>query len=461
LRCLNSRGLELDWIAQVTEGSLHNYRQVEITGFSIDSRKIKPGEVFIALKGERTDGHLFLEEAFRRGASGAIVSRAVEAPGAFNLIEVEDTKAALQALARAYRRTFRIPIVAVTGSSGKTTTKELLYVILAERFRAYRSPGNYNTEYGLPLAILAMPQDTEVGIFELGLQRPGDIAELAEILEPTVGIITSIGEAHLGFFRDLEELAQNKWELIARLPQDGLAILNLDSPHLRQRRGQFGRVVGFGLEAEADYKGSQLDETSLEGLRFTISSPRGNFAIESRLLGRFNAYNILAAAGAALELGASLEDVQRAVVAFRPIPHRMELRRSGLGLILDDSYNANPTAVREALLALAKLGTAHRKVLVLGDMLELGEWAVEAHRQLAEPIAQAGVELVFTLGGLAAETGKALQERGWAERVVITRSHDELKEALLARLRDGRNLILVKGSRAMELDKLVETLICG
>lgn len=459
-----AESLGFDWIVQAAGGKLRSGREVKVTGFSIDSRTIKPGELFIALKGERTDGHLFLEEAFRKGASGAIVSRKpVVGAGLFNLIEVGDTKEALQALARAYRRSFKIPIVGVTGSSGKTTTKELLFTILSRRFRAYRSPGNYNTEYGLPLAILGMPKDTEVGIFELGLQRPGDISELAELLEPTVGVITAIGEAHLGFFRDQEELAENKWELIAHLPQDGLAVINLDSTHLRRRRGRFERTVGFGIEETgAEYRASKVDETRLAGLRFALNSPRGDLPIASRLLGRFNAYNILAAAAAALELGTSPEDVQKAVTMFRPIPHRMELVSSRIGLVLDDSYNANPTAVKEALRALAEVKPepARRKVLVLGDMLELGEHAraVEAHRELAETVAQTDVELVFTCGELAGETGKALLERDWGERVVITYSHDELREALFSRLRDDRNLILIKGSRAMGLDRLVEAL---
>ncbi|MCR4405136.1 MAG: UDP-N-acetylmuramoyl-tripeptide--D-alanyl-D-alanine ligase [Candidatus Acetothermia bacterium] len=444
---------------QVTRGQLQRPHPATISGFSIDSRTIKPGEIFVALKGERTDGHLFLEEAFQRGASGAIISRRVEAPGLFNLIEVEDTLAALQALARAYRRSFRIPIVGVTGSSGKTTTKELLFSILSRRFRAYRSPGNYNTEYGLPLALLAMPKEAEVGVFELGLQRPGDIGRLAELLEPMVGIITAIGEAHLGFFQSIEELAENKWALIARLPRDGLAVVNRDSAYLQARRPPARvRTVGFGLEAEAEYRASEVDDTSLEGLRLTLETPQGSFPIRSRLLGRLNAYNILAAAAAALELGASPDDAQRAVVEFRPVPHRMELRRSRVGLVLDDSYNANPTAVKEALRALSRLKASHRKILVLGDMLELGDRAVEAHRELAEAIIRADVELVFTVGELAAETGKALLERGWGERVVLTHSLDELREALLARLEEGQNLILVKGSRAMGLDRFVDGL---
>jgi len=300
-----------------------------------------------------------------------------------------------------------------------------------------------------------MPADSEVGVFELGLRRPGELGPLAEILRPTLGIVTTIGDAHLGFFRDREELAENKWELIARLPRDGLAVLNHDSPLLRRRMGQLERVVNFGIEHEADYRAGEIDDTRLEGLRFALDSPQGRLQMEGRLLGRFNTYNILAAAAAALELGASPEDVREAVAGFHPLPHRMRLQRSPLGLIIDDSYNANPSSTEEALAALAELRTARRKAFVFGDMLELGERAWEAHRGIAAAIAAAGVELVFTLGELARETGRALRERGWGERVRITSNMDELEETLRSRLSGEHNLILVKGSRALELDRLV------
>lgn len=448
---------DLDWIAQVTGGRVRHPQRVELSGFSIDSRTLRPGELFIALKGERTDGHLFLEEAFRRGASGALVSRDVE--NFHNIIKVEDTAAALWELARRWRDRFNIPIIGITGSAGKTTTKELLFAILEKRVRAYRAPGNYNTEYGLPLAILRMPLSTDVGVFELGLRRPGEVGRLAELLRPTVGVITNVGDAHLGFFRDREELAESKWALIERLPQDGLALLHYDSPYLRRRMEGLERAVTFGTAEAADYRATEPDDTSLEGLRFAMSSPRGSLRVKSRLLGRFNVHNILAAAAAALELGASMKNIREAVAEFRPFPHRMELRRSPIGLLIDDSYNANPSSTKGALTALARLRTRRRKAFVFGDMLELGEGAIEAHRGIVKAIDGLGLDMVFTLGELAGETGRALLERGWGERVLMVSSMDGLEKALLSRLDDDRNLVLVKGSRAMELDRLVEAIV--
>lgn len=481
------------WIAEVTGGKLYRYRagRARITGFSLDSRKLSPGEFFIALEGERTDGHLYLEEAFARGASGALVERAKLEPThlgksggltAFNIVVVEDTEIALWQLARTWREGFRIPIIGITGSSGKTTTKELLWRMLATRLRAYRSPGNYNTEYGLPLAILGMPPDAEVGVFELALQRPGEIGRLAELLRPQVGVITTIGDAHLGFFRSQEELAAAKWELIDRLEgveadtAGSMAIINLDVSYLRERaeglrgasaRGGELKVIGFGLSSLAPcrYRAIEIDDARLEGLRFTLSTPQGALRVETKLLGKLNVINVLAAAAAALELGLGLEldQVREALEGFRPVPHRMELVPSPLGLIIDDSYNANPSATRAALRALGRLKTEipMRKVVVLGEMLELGSHAPGAHRQLAREITAAGVELFFAIGELACETAQGLLELGWPpERVITTSSLVELEAALRERLStlDGHNLILIKGSRALELDRLVEAL---
>jgi len=475
-RTANVTEITVGWIAEVTGGRLYRPRpaQGKLTGFAIDSRRVSPGQFFIALEGERTDGHLYLKEAFARGASGALVERAkLElACDLFNIVAVEDTKAALWQLARAWREGFRarVPIIGITGSSGKTTTKELLWQMLATRFRAYRSPGNYNTEYGLPLAILGMPPDAEVGVFELALQRPGEIGRLAELLRPQVGVITTVGDAHLGFFRSREELAAAKWELVERLsPGDSMmAIVNLDVSHLRERAEGLAkgkpRVIGFGLSSLAPYRATEIDDTWLEGLRFTLSTPRGELPVKTKLLGRLNVVNALAAATAAMELGVELRQVGEALEGFRPFPHRLALVHSPLGLIIDDSYNASPAAVRAALEALGRLkaGTSRRKVLVLGDMLELGRWAEMAHRELARAIAAAGVELFFALGELTRLTARELLELGWApERVVTASCLAELVRALRERLPDERNLILVKGSRAMELDKLVVALTGG
>jgi UDP-N-acetylmuramoyl-tripeptide--D-alanyl-D-alanine ligase len=448
----------------------------EVRGFAIDSRTLQPGELFIALAGERTDGHLFLDEAFCRGASGALVHKLPRewGEGFRNLIEVPDTLEALQRLASNRRGEFAGPIVGITGSSGKTTTKELLYAILtafaagdsaahSQKYRAYRSPGNYNTEIGLPLALLEMPPQTEAGIFELALQRPGDIKELTAIARPTIGVLTTIGEAHLGFFPDREALAREKWELIAALPPEGTAIVNLDAPYLAEWSKQITqRVVGFALKSgRAEVRAENICDESLGGISFEICASIGRFEVRTQLLGRANVSNVLAAAACALELGVEPEAIQKALEDFKPFPHRLELKRSRrFGLILDDSYNASPSSTKESLKTLARLKAPYRKVFVFGDMLELGDFSPALHREIAEVILELGIERVFTLGELTRETAEALREAGWGpERVKSADDLEGLRKLIERELSDGLNLILVKGSRAMGLDRLVEMLL--
>ncbi len=446
-----------------------------IRGVSVDSRTVRPGDLFVALPGTRTDGHLYLSEAFARGAHGALIAAdklihlpeiAEEGGRATNCIAVPDPLTALQELARAHRQRFGIPVVGITGSSGKTTTKELLAALLSERYRTYWSPGNYNSEIGLPLALLEMPAEAEVGVFELALQRPGDIALLAGILRPTIGLLTAIGDAHLGFFRDREELARAKWALVESLPEDAWAVLNLDTPFVADWIGSLTcRTVGFGIDhPDATVRAVGIEDTSCEGLSFEIVTPTERFPIRTPLLGRLNVYNVLGAVATARELGVPVSRIQRALAHARPVPHRLELKRSRrYGLLLDDTYNANPTSVRAALQTLIRLRVPdHRKVVILGDMRELGPHAVELHRELAAPLAATDeIDRVFTIGPLAEETARALADRGgsWADRVESASTLEELYAQVRARLRSRRNLILIKGSRALRLERLVAKML--
>lgn len=461
--------MEIVWtveqIAQIVRGQLHRPDPAcRITGYSVDSRCLKPGEFFVALPGTHTDGHFFLTEVFQKGASGALVRHIPASLQSFhNCVQVPDAVQAFQQLASVYRQQLEIPIVGITGSSGKTTTKELIFALVSQKYRAYRSPGNYNTEIGLPVALLNMPGETEVGIFELALQRAGEIQTLCEIARPTIGVLTSIGDAHLGFFRDRQELARAKWELVESLPPQGVAVLNFDAAYLVEwARRLPTRVVGFGLESQkAHVRAERVRDDRLDGVDFEVCTPIGSFTVKTQLLGRANVYNVLAAVAVALELQIEAEQIQKALAVFKPIPHRMELVRSErFGLILDDSYNANPTSVKEALRTLARLQVPQRRIFVFGDMLELGDFAVELHRELADVIAELGIDRVFTVGELARETALALRKReGWAaKRVISTSSLHELKETLLRELGDGQDLILVKGSRGMALDQLVRAL---
>ncbi|MBI1730290.1 UDP-N-acetylmuramoyl-tripeptide--D-alanyl-D-alanine ligase [Candidatus Acetothermia bacterium] len=459
-------------IAQWVQGQVYRPDPAKkITGFSIDSRTIKRGEFFVAVRGAQTDGYFFLEDAFQRGASGALVEQLPEETRGLctNLIQVQDSRRALQSLASSYRTCLNIPVIAVTGSSGKTTTKELIYAILAKHFRAYRSPGNFNTEIGLPLALLSMPPSAEVGIFELGLQHPGDIEALCKILTPTIGVITSIGEAHLEYFAGLDALANEKWQLAEFIAAHGAALfLNVDSTPLSERAKKIGlsrsaQLLGFGIQDDAAaLRAENIEDVTLAGLRFEICTPDKKIPIQSRLLGRANAYAILAAAGTALYLDVPEEVIQRAVREFEPVQHRMELKESKrFGWVIDDSYNANPSSTREAIRALSRFETPLQKILIIGDMLELGDSAMELHRALADEVKKRDIKLLFTFGDSAAGLSRVLAaKRDWSsKRAIHCTSQEELFKRLENLLTNHQNLILVKGSRGMQLDQLVERLV--
>ncbi|MBI3661383.1 UDP-N-acetylmuramoyl-tripeptide--D-alanyl-D-alanine ligase [Candidatus Acetothermia bacterium] len=456
----------VEWISIAVEGDLHHLDPtVDISKFSIDTRTLQPGDFFIALAGTQTDGHRFLAEAFAKGACGALVHRldfdaSLPTPWR-NVVLVDNTLHALHRLARTYRALFQFPIVAVTGSSGKTTTKELIAHMLSQRFRTYRSHGNLNSEYGLPLALLEMPRETEMAVFELGMQRLGDIRQLAEILRPTVGVITMIGDAHREFFESKEQIAQSKWELVEALPSDGIAVLNRDSIYLRERRYS-GKTIWFGSESkDAAYRICQLDTTPVAGLHVRVKAPTEVFEVQTKLLGRHNARNILAACAVAREQDVTIPEIQHALWSFPPVPHRMELKASPLGWILDDSYNANPAAVKEALRTLIELKLpGYRKIFVFGEMLELGKHSGEAHRNIGQLIANSDIDRVFLLGESTLPTSNYLTHKAhWtSERVVVAKNRSELLQAVQSRLLGNQNLILVKGSRANELDKIVDVL---
>lgn len=459
------------WIAEVLGAPIHHPdRSRHLSGVSIDTRSIRPGELFVALAGERTDGQRFVNDAFRKGAGGALVREVPSSPDdrLANCIRVADPLAALQSLAARCCAERAVPIIGVTGSAGKTTTKELIHAVLSRTYRTYRTPGNCNTEIGVPLALLNMPDDAEIGVVEMGLRHPGDIGTLCEIARPTLGVMTSIGDAHIGFFPDQEALAREKWALIDSLPQTGHAILNLDAPFVSAwRRDLVCTPISFGMEhPDADVRAVEIDDTRLDGLRLKVSLCGELFALRPPLLGRHNAYAVLAAVAVGHTMDVPLETTRRAIDTFTPIPHRLELKRSDrYGLILDDTYNASPAATRAALTALAHLDTQRRRVAVLGDMRELGNRS-EAQRQhaaLAEFINALGLDGVVTTGGLAERISTALQDRwGWAaERARHAADANELIGILSehAEAADQELLTLIKGSRAMALDRLVDRLV--
>jgi len=420
-----------------------------------DSRLVQEGDLFIAFKGERTDGHAFLEEAFARGACGAIVSAPTAIPkSGRNVIWVEESLRALWTLAAAWRKHLQATFIGVTGTCGKTTTKALIGHLLAEDRKVYTAPHNYNTEIGLPLALLAMPHSAQVGIFELGASAPEEIAPLAALLVPQVAILTMVGRGHLAGFENLEAVAKEKWTLIRSLPGDGTAIVNADSPELAPLVHAWeGNLIPFGLE-RGKLRGKITG--TFPGLRMEIKEPTLHFS--SSLVGRHNATNLLAAVACALHLDISPRAIERRVATFQSVPHRLCLLAASFGYLLDDTYNANPDSTAAALRTLAELELpVNRRLFVFGDMLELGEAAARFHREILRLALGLGISPIFPVGEFA---NQAVRERlkHAPSGTFIVSPREELADRIRESLQGEKNILLVKGSRRLGLEQLVEWL---
>jgi len=417
-----------------------------------DSRLVETGDLFAALPGERADGHAFVADAFERGACAALVSAADEVSSrTSNQIVVSDVLCALQAIAGAWRTQLPGTFIAITGSNGKTTTRALLAHLLGGLPEAFEAPKNFNTEIGLPLAILAMPETARIGVFELGADRPGDIGKLAEILRPDLGIITSVGPSHLDRFGSVERVAAEKASLAEALPDNALLFVNADSAPLARHLNEEAppcRLLRAGLE-----RGGIVArvERSVPWIELVVEEPA--LRLSAPLLGRHNARNLLLAALAALELGISPATIAQRAASFEPVSHRLQRLEAPFGAILDDTYNANPASTEEALRVLAGFGSASaRRIFVFGDMRDLGRISDAEHRRIAELALDVGVDRIFPVGDLATSACRAAA-------LAISRfvSRQELGHAIVEDA-CGETVVLVKGSRTLALDGLVSDL---
>jgi UDP-N-acetylmuramoyl-tripeptide--D-alanyl-D-alanine ligase len=418
---------------------------------STDSRSLVPGALFVAIPGDRFDGNDFVPEAEAKGAAGALVSRLAATP--LPQIEVRDSRRALGAMARAWRASFSIPIVAVTGSSGKTTVKELVAAILGVSRSICVTQGNLNNDIGVPLTLMRLTAEHDAAVIELGANHLGEIDYLATLVQPTVGIITNAAAAHLEGFGSLEGVAQGKGELLDRLPRAGTAVLNADdrfrSEWAARSRCEF--TVTFGVAANADCRVLGEPHFMAAGSEFRMRLPDGDEAdVWLPLLGRQNVANALAAAAAAQAVGASTEDIVAGLARVTPVRGRLRALPGRHGAtVIDDSYNANPGSVRAALDHLAVLGG--RRVFVFGNMAELGPTALALHNEIGE-YARGRCDQLIAIGDLAAEAARAFGAA--AQRVADIDAARAAVEPLL-----GPDVtVLVKGSRVMGLDRLVKTL---
>ncbi|MBV9620904.1 MAG: UDP-N-acetylmuramoyl-tripeptide--D-alanyl-D-alanine ligase [Gammaproteobacteria bacterium] len=421
-----------------------------------DSRTLRRGQLFVALRGPNFDGHDFVAAARQAGAAGALVS--APQPQPLPQVVVSDTQLALERAARSWRAQFRGPLVGVGGSNGKTTTKEMTAAILAQAGACLATRGNLNNHIGVPLTLLALTAEHRFAVIEMGANRPGEIAALAALARPTVGLITNAGAEHLLGFGTLEGVARAEGEMVSGLSAAATAVLNADDEFFTLWRGSTpARVVTFGLKAAADFSASEIrSQVGAEGFQthFRLHAPQGTTAVRLGLGGTHNVTNALAAAAAAASAGASLEHVAAGLAGVRPVPGRLQFRQTAGGAwLIDDAYNANPSSVRAAIEVLMSL--EGRKWLVLGDMGELGVSAEQAHASVGEFARSAGIERLYATGPLMA---LAVQSFGAGAQwfADVAQLTGQLNAALAAD--SGAVRILVKGSRFNRLERVVQAL---
>lgn len=429
---------------------------------STDSRSITPGCLFIPLEGERFDGHSFINCALEAGAAGCLTARERESylPGKF-YVKVRSTQRALWDLARYYKKLFPIPFIAITGSVGKTTTKDMTAAVLGAKFHVHKTEGNFNNDIGVPLTLLKLEKHHQVSVVEMGMDHAGEIDDLARLVEPDMALITNIGDAHIENLGSRENIFKAKCEVFPHLKQDGLAVLNGDDSLLATLRGTLPqRTVFVGTGQGLDYTARDLDSDGAGHLSCRIKTPRSQFEANIPALGSHMVYPTLMAAAVGEALGMAPDEIIRGIGAFLPTKMRMNIIRcKGDIMILNDAYNANPQSMRAAAAVLGDAGQKRRKVAVVGDMKELGPGSEQFHRAVGGYFAQAGADRLIAVGDQArfmAEGAKAagLEQADWFP------SLDGAKNALSREVRAGVT-ILVKASRSMAFEKIVDFLLAN
>ncbi len=439
--------------AEICDGSLVGEDCI-FTGVSTDTRSLKANDLFIALQGPSFDGHEFIEQAQRLGASGFVISQ----DGCEHVphVRVEDTRKALGAFAASWRRRFSIPLAAITGSNGKTSTKEMLAAILRVKHETLATSGNMNNDIGVPLTLLQLKRSHQAAVIEVGTNAPGEIPYLTSLVSPTVAVITNAYSAHLAGLGSLEGIAEEKGALLAGLAPDAIAVVNADdrfAEYWMQRAGA-DTVLTFGEHAEADFRFRDLEQ-SVDGvsarLGITLDTPAGSRRVMVPMAGRHNALNAAAAAAVAHAMGVGLDEIEQGLAVANGIAGRMQMHTAACGArIIDDSYNSNPASARAAIRFLAE--QKEPGWLVLGDMGELGSNAPDMHASIGKVARELAVERLYAVGPHSRAAVAAFGENArWFE------SFDELEECLRSELTSGTN-VLIKASRAMRLERLTESL---
>ncbi|MGB9104387.1 MAG: UDP-N-acetylmuramoyl-tripeptide--D-alanyl-D-alanine ligase [Terriglobales bacterium] len=451
--------LPLGRIAEITGGMAGEvHRDAVATGYSIDTRTLRPGDLFVAIRGEYFDGHDYVNAALDRGAVGAVVhvSQAARFGDQRRIIAVPDTLVALQTVGRAVRRMWNKTVIAITGSAGKTTTKESVARLLSAKYRVLKSEGNLNNHYGLPLQLLRLEPEHQLAVVELGMNHAGEISALAALCEPNAGVVTCVAPVHLGFFNSVADIARAKYELIQALPASGTAVLNADDEYVSQFGRDFsGRVITFGIHHPADVRAEAIREMGPDGSEFDVVAGAAHAHARLRLIGRHNIYNALGAIAVALFGGLTLEEATSGVALFTPADKRGQVLTVGGATVINDTYNSNPRALDYVVDALAGMAVPDggRRIVVAGEMLELGAATDDLHRRSGAHMADKKIDIVLGVRGAARKIVDAAAAAG--VRAEFVDSPELAGEWLAREVRPG-DIVLLKASRGVKLEGALE-----
>ncbi|MDD4237409.1 MAG: UDP-N-acetylmuramoyl-tripeptide--D-alanyl-D-alanine ligase [Desulfotomaculaceae bacterium] len=447
-------------IASVVRGRvLQGDPAAVFSSIATDTRKMKVNALFFALVGEQYDAHSFLPQAVAAGAGGLVVSRLENLPTGVPVIMVENTLAALQSLAAYNRQRSGAVLVGVTGSTGKTTTKDMIASVLRVHLHTLKSEGNFNNEIGLPLTLLELDESHEAAAVEMGMRGPGEIQSLCEIARPKGAVITNINETHLELLGTVSNIAEAKGEILEHIPSGGFAILNAESPFIRREaRRCRGKVIYYGIEQPAEIRGENILAEGM-GSRFNVDIDGQTHAFYLPVPGRHNVMNALAAIGVGLEMGLTVEEITSGLATVALTGMRLEVIEGGSLKIINDAYNASPASTRAALGVLKDLAGGRRSIAVLGTMLELGARAQGGHREVGKTAATLGLDYLITVGELAGHIVEGAVDAGFSpEKVFRCAEHDSAVKILEGLLQEG-DVVLVKGSRSMKMERFIQYLL--
>lgn len=449
-------------VSQAVDGQLAADGNIIIRSVSTDTRSLEPGCLFVAIRGERFDGHDYIRQAMDKGAALVMAEKKASIPEGVPVVRVENTVEALGRLAAFHRSRFRIPVIAVTGSVGKTSTKEMIAATLSAGMKVHKTKGNFNNEIGLPLSVLELDDSHQAAVFEMGMRGFGEIDYLSRIVKPNIAVITNIGISHIERLGSRQNILKAKLEIIHGMEDDGVVILNGDDELLSGLKGLLRqKTVFYGMDESCDVRASDLLSNGEEGISFSVQCQAWEHRFFVPAPGVHNVQNALAAITVALKLDLDCETIEKGLLSYSGDRLRMNILDIDGIKVINDAYNAAPASISSALKVLTEIGANRRKWAVLGDMLELGEWAEDAHREIGMQVAEAGIDYLVAVGNYARWYVEGASDHGMPlEHTRLFQNAEDAKSYLKQKLDKG-DVILFKGSRKMNLDLLADKLFDG